>query len=95
MSTDDPYADYPDVLHTARSKFKGLTGVSTARLGEEWVEDAPGPTVRAVAVYVRDEEGAEEEVQAVADDLGLREHEPARDEGHPRSSKIAFVPEDD
>lgn len=81
------YEDYPEVLQDARSRFKVTEGVQTARLGEEWVEDAPGPTVRAVAAYV-DDEAAEDRVRAVADDLGLVEHEPGRDDAQ---GKIAFV----
>lgn len=96
MTDTDPYADYPEVLKRARGEFKVLDGVETARLGEEWVVDAPGATVRAVAVYVRDDaDGGESGVRALADELGLYEHEPARDEDHPRMTKVAFIPPDE
>lgn len=91
MSVEDPYDRYPDILHNARGKFKVAVQVETARLSEEWVEDAPGPTVRTVAVYMKDDEDAEEVVRAISDGLGLREHEPAHD---PAQGKLAFVPDE-
>lgn len=78
--------DLPDDLVEARGAFKVRDDVETARVSEAWVDDAPGPTVDVVDVYVKDD-ADDEAIFNVAANHDLTEHKNGHD---PAQNKLAF-----